>query len=239
MNETAANILSVVEHKGKCSPEELLAQLNRSSIVLTKTALYWYLNKLIKENLLTRESRGVYVLSQKPVFHPSITPRMKEISSLLKKELPFADFCLYEGAELAAYQHNVSTNSILYVETQRDTCEAAFNILEREKIIAFVRPTSDIIYHYVNLADSPVFIKNLTSESPVQVIDGVTVPKLEKLLVDIRTDEDFSYLNGTESFYVLRNAVEMNAINKSTLLRYARRRNVEEKVRKDLEELGL
>jgi len=44
----------------------------------------------------------------------------------------------------------------------------------------------------LSLADSYVFVKPLTSESPVDKYgDGMSVPTLEKLLVDINADDDF------------------------------------------------
>jgi hypothetical protein len=52
-------------------------------------------------------------------------------------------------------------------------------------------------------------------------------------------DEDFYYLQGSEAFYILRNAAEKNVINRSRLLRYARRRYVADKLIQDMEEIGL
>lgn len=239
MNETESKIISIVKQECSCQAGEILVRLNTLQKPVTRTALHWYLNKLTRENRLARVARGIYSISQKKPFLPGISPRMRKISDMLKAELPFSDFCLYEGSELQAYQHNIAPNGILYVETQRDSCESAFNILKREGISAFIRPTEDTIYHYADLSEDFVFIKNLTSESPVQTIDGIIVPKLEKILVDIRIDKDFYYLHGTEAFYFLRNAVEQNSVNRSTLLRYARRRNIEAQVKKDLEELRL
>ncbi len=238
MNVMERNIIDAVGRAGTCSSAELLSLLSKSEPI-TKTTLYWYLNKLTGENRLVRVARGHYALSGKKSFVPEITDRMKTIGNLLQGELPISTFCLWEGTELAPYLHNIAPNNVLYVETQRDSCESAFNVLKREGYEAFVRPDKELIYHYIDLADGPVFIKPLPSESPMQTAGGINVPKLEKILVDVRVDDDFYYLHGTESFYILRNAAEINVINKSTILRYARRRNIENELQKDLEDLGL
>jgi len=238
MNVMERNIIDAVGRAGTCSSAELLSLLSKSEPI-TKTTLYWYLNKLTGENRLVRVARGHYALSGKKSFVPEITDRMKTIGNLLQGELPFSTFCLWEGTELAPYLHNIAPNNVLYVETQRDSCESAFNVLKREGYEAFVRPDKELIYHYIDLADGPVFIKPLPSESPMQTAGGINVPKLEKILVDVRVDDDFYYLHGTESFYMLRNAAEINVINKSTILRYARRRNIGNELQKDLEDLGL
>lgn len=238
MKSIEERIIEYVQGVGKCSAGELLSYLNQIEEV-HKTTLYWYLNKLTREHRLSRISRGEYTVSGLTVFIPEVSKDMVEANESLHRELPFSNFCLYKGTEFAPYLHNIATNNVLYVETERDTCESAFNVLKREGYTCYIRPGKDMIYHYIDLADNVVFIKPLPSESPLQTIQGLTVPTLEKLLVDINVDEDFYYLQGGETFYILRNAAEKNVINRSRLLRYARRRYVADKLIQDLEEIGL
>lgn len=238
MNVIENNIVSYVQSRRHCSAQDILAHLNKGDEV-PKTTLYWYLNKLTKENKISRVSRGQYSIAEKKPYTPEVSQRMRQVNGILKKALPFATFCLYQGSELSPYLHNVATNNVLYVETERDSCEAAFNTLKDQGFTVYVRPDKEMIYHYINLAGDAIFVKALTSESPVIVSEGVTVPTLEKLLVDIRVDEDFYYLQGSEAFYVLRNAAERNVINVSKMMRYARRRHIDTELEKDLEEIGL
>ena len=221
-----------------CSAQDILAILNRNEEV-SKTTLYWYLNKLTKENKISRVSRGHYSIAEKKPFMPEVSERMRQVNEILRKALPFATFCLYQGSEFSPYLHNIATNNVLYVETERDCCEAAFNILKDQGFTVYVRPDKEMIYHYIDLASDVIFVKVLSSESPISVKEGIMVPALEKLLVDIRTDEDFYYLQGSEAFYVLRNAVERNVINMSKMMRYARRRHIDTELQKDLNEIGL
>ena len=238
MNVIENNIVSYVQSRRHCSAQDILAHLNKGDEV-PKTTLYWYLNKLTKENKISRVSRGQYSIAEKKPYTPEVSQRMRQVNDILKKALPFATFCLYQGSELSPYLHNVATNNVLYVETERDSCEAAFNTLKDQGFTVYVRPDKEMIYHYINLAGDAIFVKALTSESPVIVSDEVTVPTLEKLLVDIRVDEDFYYLQGSEAFYILRNAAERNVINVSKMMRYARRRHIDTELEKDLEEIGL
>lgn len=238
MNILEQKIIGYVQSAGSCSGAELLSYLNQTEDV-KKTTLYWYLNKLTGEHRLSRISRGMYSASGLTEFVPEVTEDMVAVNEILHRELPFSSFCLYQGTELAPYLHNIATNNVLYVETERDSCESAFNVLKREGYTCYIRPGKDMIYHYIDLADNVVFVKPLPSESPLQTVQGLAVPTLEKLLVDINVDEDFFYLQGSESFYILRNAAEKNVINRSRLLRYAKRRYVAEKLIKDLEEIGL
>lgn len=238
MNVIENNILSFVLSNTNCSAQDILAHLNKDENI-PKTTLYWYLNKLTKENKISRVSRGHYSIAEKKPFIPEVNQRMKQVNEILRKALPFATFCLYMGSELSPYLHNIATNNVLYVETERDSCEAAFNLLKAQGFTVYVRPDKELIYHYIDLAGDAIFVKALSSESPVSVREGVTVPSLEKMLVDIRVDEDFYYLHGSEAFYVLRNAAERNVINVSKMMRYARRRHIDTELQKDLNEIGL
>ncbi|MDY4998619.1 MAG: DUF6577 family protein, partial [Bacteroidaceae bacterium] len=69
------------------------------------------------------------------------------------------------------------------------------------------------------------------TEAPLQTMEGVTVPTLEKLLVDINKDPDFSYLQGAEAERIMANAKALYIINATRLRRYAKRRGlkIEEK----------
>lgn len=241
MNEIRSHIVNYAGIAGGFSAMELGEYLRSIQCEVPSASLYYHLDKLIQQQTLTRTARGVYSMTNvKPEFNIAVTEEMKSIYSLLHKSLPFADFCLYKGTELTSFQHNMAANNILYVETQRDTCDSAFNVLKDAERPVFVRPDREMINRYLSLADSYVFVKPLTSESPVDKYgDGMSVPTLEKLLVDINADDDFFYLHGDESFHIFRNAVERFRINEARLLRYARRRNLEPLIKKYLEETGI
>ena len=81
---------------------------------------------------------------------------------------------------------------------------------------------------YVDLGEKSIIVKALTTESPVIMIDGVRMPTLEKILVDINADPDFYYLQGDESFYIMQNALSLYSINTPKMLRYASRRGIRE-----------
>jgi len=57
-----------------------------------------------------------------------------------------------------------------------------------------------------------------------------TVPRLEKILVDVIGDNELFFASGYETYNIFEFALERNHINKSKLLRYASRRNRKEKV---------
>jgi len=239
MREIEEHIKGYAEKAGNFSIAQLDGYLQSIQCDVPTASLYYCLNRMIQQKKLTRMARGVYsVASVKQEFFAIVTQEMREVYNPLHKALPFADFCLYTGNDLTPFQHNMAANNILYVETQRDTCNSAFNILKDAGKTAYLRPDKDLINKYINLSELSVFVKPLTSESPVVKEDnGMMMPTLEKLLVDITADEDYFYLRGEEAFYMFRNATERYRINEKRLLRYARRRSIEPTIKKFLEEV--
>lgn len=80
-------------------------------------------------------------------------------------------------------------------------------------------------YNYVDVKKKIVVVKALVSQAPLARQEGYYVPTLEKLLVDIRKDKDFYYMQGIEASYMTDTARQMYVINEQKLQRYAKRRN--------------
>ena len=81
-----------------------------------------------------------------------------------------------------------------------------------KKIRAYYKPTEDFMLDYVDLAEKSVIVKALTTEAPIKPVDGVMMPTLEKMLVDINADPDFYYLQGNETFNIMQNARSLYSI---------------------------
>ena len=62
-----------------------------------------------------------------------------------------------------------------------------------------------------------VIVKALTTEAPIKPVDGVMMPTLEKMLVDINADPDFYYLQGNETFNIMQNARSLYSIPRDNL----------------------
>ncbi len=206
--------------------DRLVGQFN-----LDRTRLNWYLSRMANAGRLVRVGRGIYTVSDKrKVFEPEIGEEAKTLYAQFHETFPEVGMCVYEGPWLFQFMHHLPSNQVLYIEVEKDVAESVFHRLQDEGKTVYLRPYADLIYKYVNMDRGAVFVKNLTSESPLQTIDGIKVPTLEKLLVDMCCDPDFYYLQGGEYHHIMHNARSRYAINRSRLLRYARRRNVADKI---------
>ena len=159
---------------------------------------------------------------------PLLTEELRDLYADVSGAFPLIDVLVYSGNNITSLQHHISANNTLYIEVPKDATEAVFHYLTDKKIKAYHKPTAEFMSDYIDLGEKSIIVKALTTESPVIMIDGVRMPTLEKILVDINADPDFYYLQGDESFYIMQNALSLYSINTPKMLRYASRRGIRE-----------
>jgi hypothetical protein len=189
-----------------------------------------YLSSLAKDKELVRVGQGEYALPQKQMFSYSPSEKVKSIYYRLKLELPFTDFCVYDGSIISSIQHHLSINNAIYVETNRDAVDSVFSRLREQQKDVFKQPSATFVADYIDLREPCIIVKPLVTESPLMEFEGIRVPTLEKLLVDTQKDADFDYLQGAESQYMFQMAFELYTINTQRLMRYAKRRGIGQEI---------
>lgn len=192
-----------------------------------KNTMNCVLSRMIDEGKIVRIARGKYAASSdKNVFAVKLSDKEKNLAFELKERFPFASICLYNGKALSSLQHHLSNNCLTYVETDRDAIEPVFESLRERSDKVWLVPSADMVYRYIDLSHEGIIVKPLVTEAPTAKINGILIPTLEKLLVDIRKDTDFSYLQGAEVDYMWENAKALYQLNTTRLNRYARRRGL-------------
>ena len=119
-NKTTTSILEYAEVHRDFSMDDLFAYLHEK-VGISKSSLSWYLFKLVNENALVRTGRGMYAKVMKQSFVPKLIGEVREIYDSLLVNFPFAKFCVYQGDIIATLQHHLSSNRVVYVETDRDS----------------------------------------------------------------------------------------------------------------------
>src|SRR3546814_760800 len=86
-----------------------------------------------------------------------------------------------------------------------------------------------MLEQYIQEIGSPVIVRYLISEAPLQKIKKYYTITIEKILVDLFCDEKlFAIYHGKEKRTIFQEAYAKYTINKSKLLRYATRRGKRE-----------
>ena len=197
---------------------------------INRTTLLCLLSRLVGEGELVRKTRGVYARrTPSSSFHVVLKEQEEAICNLIRKALPLISYCIYNGETLAPLQHHVFQNNATYIEVERDAVETVFHICKDNGFESYKSPSKEMTRDYIDLGKPVVIVKPFVTESPLTQNDGVMVPTLEKLLVDLCKDEDFFFLQGVEENYILENARSLYDINESRLKRYAKRRNINPK----------
>ena len=209
--------------------QDLYAYLDGEANISRQT-VSWYLTKLTESRQLRRIGHGLYAKPTKQEFVIIPTDEDRTLHDELKRLWPFANFCIYNGSVISPLQHHLAANNITYIETEREATSAVFNHLRDDGRTAYLRPTRDLIYNYIDLSQPAIFVKPLITESPTLQNEGVMVPTLEKLLVDLQKDQDFFYLQEAEGLNIFSNALSLYTINESRLLRYASRRGIRKEI---------
>ena len=209
--------------------KDLYAHLDGEADISRRT-ISWYLTKLTESGQLRRIGHGKYAKDGKQQFAVVPTNDQQSLNEALKRHWPLAHFCIYDGSIISPLQHLLSANNITYIETEREATSAVFNHLRDEGLTAYLRPTRELIYNYIDFSQPAIFVKPLITEAPVQECNGVLVPTLEKLLVDLQKDADFFYLQESEGLNIFRNVLSLYTINESRLLRYASRRGIKKEI---------
>jgi hypothetical protein len=229
---TITDILYFAGINSQFSRKELIAFLEEQNQIVSPNALSIQLDRLLKNNELTRVERGIYTLhstSQKK-FIAFIPDEIKQLNLQLKTQFPYANFCVWSSKAIAPYMHHIPNFNYIYIDVERDITESIFNFLNSNSSIrVFLCPNLDDFSRYI-IGNESIIVRTLISEAPLQIIEGTNTPTIEKLLVDIVGDIEFLFLQGSEINHVYTSAFEKHNINKNKLLRYATRRGRKEEV---------
>lgn len=203
----------------------------KAGILPPITTVRWCLYDLREKNIIERVSRGIYQLSSKKKFQFVVNAQIEQMSELLKEKFPFIRYCVWNGNSLTSLMHHIAINNAIYVEAERDAVESVFNILKEHYKNVFINPDGQLMERYIDLSQSPIIVKTLISESPLDKTGDIPTPSFEKIIVDICFDAEFQYLAGSELNNIIDNS-RIYTIDRSKLLRYASRKNKREQMQK-------
>lgn len=185
--------------------------------------------KLVKEGLLERTGYKKYsIRKNRTSYIPDITPKEKKIFNTIRTNKPYLNICVWRTSILNEFTRHQVGRFMIMVEVERVGVEAVFDLLRDKYSNVFLTPTDKEIDFYISALDEAIVIIPLVSEAPTQVIDGIETITIEKVLVDILTDDKLYQTFQSERSRIIHEANTKYIINKNTLLRYAGRRKKRE-----------
>ena len=197
---------------------------------IKKSSINVYLSSLKKDGILKNPSRGIYTLIEKKTYYPDIDAKLKRLFKKIKKKYPYAEFCIWNTKCLNEFMRHQPFKFYTVIELDKDVADSIFNWLKELGKQVFIEPDADTFDLYISNTKDVIILKRLISESPLQKIEKITVPTLEKLLVDMTIDTKLYATQQNEIELIYANTFEKYEVNKSRMRRYANRRNRENEI---------
>lgn len=232
--KTAEAILNyATQQRGTLRRKDLLLDFKGQQKVIKNRALDLQISRLIESGRLIRQGRGEYLLSEKSlpefIYQPEKTE--KDIFKKLKKQFPFLDMCIWSPKILSSFMLHIPNIGYTFVDVEKEGMEPVFHALQnrnRSRNILFA-PSAKECEFYLTGTDA-IVVRQLIGQSPLTEVEGCTVPRIEKILVDAIDDKELQFAGGSEIYNLFEYAKERNNVNMRKLMRYASRRNRKEKV---------
>ncbi|WP_395065010.1 DUF6577 family protein [Flavobacterium sp.] len=232
MAKTIENTIeSYFKSNTQLSREELGNLINRDFPELSEGTITVYLSKLKKAGKINNPARGFYSISDKQIFNPEINQNLKKIYNKIHKEFPFIEICVWNTKWLSDLMRHQPFKNFTIIEVDKEAEEQVFNVLSEWTKNVYFNPNEEILERYISSNTEEVtIIKNLVTESPTAKNNKITIPTLEKLLVDIIIDKELFAAQQGELDFIYKAAFNKYDVNKAKMKRYAIRRNKEQEL---------
>ena len=204
---------------------ELWAMLRKLLPEQADTGIAWRIFTLKNKGVITNAARGVYTLNTKKDFSPAVSEDLKEIFKKVTAAFPYAKYCISDTAWFNDLMIHQVLKTVIILEVEKDSAMSVFSLLTEQGKGVFYEPDAQTLELYVQTVIRPVIVKQLISQAPVSKDHEMSTPRLEKLLVDLVTEQELYDAQQSELEHIYSTVKNIYNINQSRLLRYAGRRN--------------
>jgi len=204
---------------------------------LKEGTLGWRIYDLKEKNILRSVRRGWYAISYKPKYKPELSTEIIKLSKVITEHFQDLKYCVWETSWLNEFLQHQSSKLIIIIEIEKGfEQDLYFHLKDNFRHELYLNPPEKEIDLYITESRKPIVIKKLITRSPIskQTVNRnkVAFPQLEKILVDLFSDEKlFYFYQGSEMTYLFENAIKRYSINYTRLFSYAKRRDREEELK--------
>lgn len=198
---------------------------------LKKTTFRWRVYALKNDGVIIPLKKGVYTTMRKKDFEPVIDMKLVSLYVKVKNQFPYTDMAIWQTSWLNKYTVHQAFSSNIILEVEKDAALAVFSFLQEMYKDIYLTPGRFEVENYIISGQNNIIIKNLTTTSPLTERDDITVPRIEKIMVDIFTDDElFAAYQGAELQNIFQEFFKTFNINQSTLRQYANKRHVKDRL---------
>ena len=197
------------------------------------------LNRLMRKGEVIRKDGNYFIAGpSKQKFFATPDKQTRELYSQLVAEFPFSKICIWRTDIIIPLMHDIPNGTMTIVSIDKNATDSAIDRLENMTDKMVLADTDGKVLTRLSSGRDIIVVSSLVSQAPIDCIDGINVPTIEKILVDIISDNSLHAMAESQAYDIYMTAFERYAINRKSLLRYAGRRNRKSEVESILNEIG-
>jgi hypothetical protein len=229
---TGQNYIPQLSQMGFFTRSDLLSIMNKDDCSFSPNTANKLLQTMLKNGNVVRVGRNVYRVAdpkhRKYVHQYSVLS--ENAANIVSKMHPFLNFSVFELIQLNKFVNHQIAHNTVFISVENGYAEDVFESLKLDypgKIL--IHPSTEIYHQY--WTDDMFIINRLLTEAPGgEEIRWHTC--IEKMLVDLLTDSILrETVSASELPDVFLNAFDHYIVDENKMLRYARRRGAEAKIR--------
>lgn len=226
------DVESYLSDRGQFTTDEFVDMLREQDPTIGRSTIYKVLHELVQEERITRTSRGHFVCAARKSYSYPLSNIAADIASEIHNNYPQIDYQIWELYQMNEFVNHLFARNTIFVEVESMLGESVFQLLFDRYPHVLWNPTEEEYYRY--LGTETIVVRELISESPAPYGDHQT--SLEKILVDLFGRGIVgSIIQRAEYPAIFEDAYARYNINHLRLMRYARRRGIEQPIKTFIE----
>jgi hypothetical protein len=210
----------------------------------TERNIGFYLFDLTKNNILYQLNTGTFKMSSRKSFRLEIPERIHSEILSISLEYPEVEICVWETRILNGFMEMQLLKNVIYIEVEKSFEMIVFKRLSQNtKYTTLIKPSIEVVSDY-NSVENLLVLKTLLHKAPTNKKrfsdrfgyninyhgnrNSLSTPKIEKILVDLFSENSLSFINESEKMNIFKNSLRNYSVNFKTLFSYAKNRNKKE-----------
>ena len=228
-------MIECLESKGVFNRNDIETAVKATQPDFNIGNINFYISSLIDNGTIARIGTNRYVIDgKKELFDYELSPAAKKIEEIVSEKYPLIGFVVWETRQLNEFLNHLLADNVIFVQVEKPLADAVFDfLLAQFPGTVLFNPTNEDVSRY--FTDNLVVVTNLISEAPKNIKNRHHLT-IEALVVDLFSSKLLKGLIGGGDYPLVLDTISNNyIINANKMYRYARRRNVEETIKANMD----
>ncbi|MCD8183954.1 MAG: hypothetical protein LUE99_13685 [Bacteroides sp.] len=200
---------------------DILYLYRKEESAIPEATVNWRIYHLVQKGVIQRIGKGKYREGKARTFSLELSSKTIKAGKFVGKEFPYINYCVWELAAINSFSQHLINYNVTFLEVEREVIDSVYRALKDVKYkVVRIKDITEDLSEYAGY----VCVRALVTEAPVLKEKNGQVASLEKILVDLYCDKEFSPFQGNEIYHIYKNAFNDYTVNESTMLRYASRK---------------